>query len=249
MKIALLIHGQPRFTPAFQILMAQLQGWDQADLYFVLWRSDWAQDAEEAQAKIQPILAPGYNIKEIIITDQPDRPLPNPKFSHPTDEKESVRWWYKRRVGMWLSLKMAFDLVDPNENYDLILKVRGDGRLDRSINLASVDIAPYKMLYPCWPRNGYPGGEICDQFLIADYEGMSFYADMINHIDEYIVEVYPEWESDVHRWASEHMLNHHMVKNGRTQHCADFRHMLKNDGRADCDDKDLHLQIGKNPTK
>lgn len=246
MRVALLIHGQPRFTQAFQILMKQLQGFDQADLYFVLWRSDWASTAEEAKAKIQPILDPRYVIKDIVITEQPERALPNPRLQHLTDEKESVRWWYKRRVGMWLSLKMAFDLV--KEEYDLILKVRGDGRLDRDIDLSTVDIAPFKMLYPCWPRNGYPGGEINDQFLIANREGMTFYADMINHIDQYMVEVYPEWEHDVHRWASEHMLNHHMVKNGYTQHCANFRHMLKNDGRADCDDKDLHLGIGKNPT-
>lgn len=226
--------------------MKQLQGFDQADLYFALWKSDWASTSDQARAKIQPILDPRYVIKDIVIAEQPERALPNPQLQHLTDEKESVRWWYKRRVGMWLSLQIAFDLV--KEDYDLILKVRGDGRLDRDIDLSTIDIAPYKMLYPCWPRNGYPGGEINDQFLIANREGMTFYADMINHIDQYMVEVYPDWEHDVHRWASEHMLNHHMVKNGYTQHCANFRHMLKNDGRADCDDKDLHLGIGKNPT-
>jgi hypothetical protein len=247
MKIALLVHGQPRFTPAFQILMSQLQGWSQANLYFGLWKSSWAETSEQAFAKIDPILNPGYRIKDILVIDQPDRPLPNPKLLHDTDEYASIRWFYKRRIGMWLSLKLTWDLV--KEDYDLIIKIRGEGRLDQNINLNEIDIDQYEMIYPCYPRHGILGGEICDQFLISNKKGMDFYANLINYIDEYIPEVCPEWETKGHDWASEHLLNYYMVKHNKVQHCMNFKHLLKQEGRADCDDKDVHLPIGSNPTK
>jgi hypothetical protein len=46
MKIALIAGGQPRFTPSFLVLMSQLTGFDSADLYLTLWRTNWAQTNE-----------------------------------------------------------------------------------------------------------------------------------------------------------------------------------------------------------
>lgn len=246
MKAALIIGGQPRFTDAFRILMTQLKGVEQADIYMCLWATAWARNAEEARAKIEPILAPGYTLKKIEVMLQPPFRLPSPKKSHITEEKESVRWWYKRRRGMWTSIRRAFDLID--QDYDVIIKCRGDGRLDKDIDISSFDLSK-GLVYPSWPRNGWPGGKICDQFAFGLHKDMKFYVGMIDHMDEYIPVVCDYWEDNVHDWASEHLLNHHLVTHGVEQILGDFGHVLKGEGRSEFDDKDLHLGIGINPTK
>lgn len=245
MKAAILLGGQPRFTEAFPILMRQLKGLTQADMYMCLWASNWARTAEEARAKIEPILAPGYTLKKIEVIDQPPYQLPPHAKQHNTEEKESVRWWYKRRLGMWMSINRAFNLVE--EDYDVYIKCRGDGRLDRDIDISLFDLNR-GLVYPAWPRHGWPGKEICDQFAFGTRKDMRFYVDMVNHIDQYIPEVCSYWEDNVHDWASEHMLSHHLVKHGVAEIIGDFKHFLKHEGRSSFDDKDLHLGVGRNPT-
>jgi hypothetical protein len=245
MKAALILGGQPRFTEAFNILMSQLNGIEQADIYACFWATAWARTAEEARAKIEPILLPGFTLKEIEVVAQPKYQLPPHTGQHYTEEKESVRWWYKRRLGMWTSIRRAFDLI--KDDYDVIIRCRPDGRLDKTLDISSFDLSK-GLIYPAWPRNGWPGGKICDQFAFGLYSDMRFYTEVVDHINNYIPEVCDYWESNVHDWASEHMLNHHLVKHGVEQIIGDFGHVLKGEGRSNFDDKDLHLGIGNNPT-
>jgi hypothetical protein len=244
MKVAIILGGQPRFTEAFKILMQQLQGFDQADFFMCLWKTDWASTSQEARSKIEPMLLPNYNLKNLIVMSQPQYQLPQCKKDHPTEDKGGVRWYYKRRYGMWLSSYIAYHLID--QKYDLVIKARGDGRLDRAVNLSSIDLSP-KLIFPSYPRHGHPGGEICDQFVFGSHEGMAFYVDMVNKMNDYIPQVCSFWEDDPHEWASEHLLNWHLVQNNLPQCIGDYKHILKYEGRSSFDDKDTHLGIGSVP--
>lgn len=233
MKIALIGHGQPRFTNAFIVLMKQLKGFERADFYMNFWSTPWAPTSDHLKNILDPVLEPGFNLKRVEVLDEPTYQLPPHVLNHESHEKESTHWWYRRRRGMWLSLKMAYDLID--EDYDIIIKFRPDGRLDRDIDVNTLDMSQ-DMIYPSNHRCGFDAMKICDQFVFATPAGMKFYSDMINHIDEYIPKIAPGWEHNVHTWASEHLLGYHMLLNKKVQHVGDYQHLLRVDGVSPNDD-------------
>jgi hypothetical protein len=238
MKVALIVAGQPRFTPSFPIFLNQLKGVDQIDVYMFLWDSWWATTSEQALSKIQPLCPPLYNIKRIVVEKEPPYQLPPHQFNHNTEEKESVRWWYKRRRAMWMSTYRAFELIE--EPYDMIIKGRGDVRLDRDLDLNTVDMSR-GAVGPANNRHGTKGREICDQLCIGTPEDMRFFANMTFHVDNYIPIVCDYWEQDVHDWASEHLLGYYYFKHNKQQVPGNFNIALKAEGRSLFDDKDLHL--------
>ena len=240
MRIALMAAGQPRFTQAFDIFLRQLKGMGQADLYFYFWDSPWAHTPQEAEIKISPSLFDPYKIKKIIIEPEPPYQLPSHILEHNTEEKESVRWWYRRRRSMWLSIHRVFKLI-PNE-YDMIIKFRGEGRLDRDLDLRTIDLSQGS-ISPENNRHGTKGREACDQICFGTYEQIKFFSKMTHYLDGYIFEVYPQWESDVHGWSSEHLLGWHYFKNVQYQLPGNFKYALKHEGRSSFDDKDLHVPI------
>lgn len=234
MKIALLCHGQPRFTNAFMVMMDQLTGFDQADFYMGLWATPWAPNEQAFRDKAEPAMLPGYNLKSVSIVPQPVCPLPNPVLNHNINEAESVGWWYTRRHSMWQSLKMTYDLI--NEDYDMLIKFRPDGRLDREIDVNTIDLT-HDLVYPSNHRNGLDAMKLCDQFVFASPKGMLFYSDLINHFDKYISQVDTNWEHNPHPWSSEHLLGHHMLVNNRTLNIGNYQHLLRVDGVSPNDDK------------
>lgn len=241
MKVALFIAGQPRFTPAFHIYLRQLKGITQGDFHMCLWESDWAWNEEQARAKIEPMLGEPFKLKKLSIVKEPPYQLPPyTKLVHVTEEKESVRWWYKRRRGMWQSTNYVFNMID--DEYDAVIKCRGDGRFYSDVDIASVDISKGS-ISPSNCRHGIIGKEVSDQWCMGTYDDMKFFSDMIYHMDEYIPEMCPDWETDVHRWASEYLLGRHYLKYNRQQLAGNFQYALKADGRAYMDDKDLHVPI------
>jgi len=242
MKVALMLAGLPRFTPSFPIFLNQLKGVEQLDVYMYLWASQWAITSEEATDKIRQIFPSQYNIKCVVVEPEPLYQLPPHQLTHNTEQKESVRWWYKRRRAMWLSTYRVFELI--NEPYDMIIKCRGDVKLDRDLDLTTVDLSQ-GAVGPANNRHGTPGREICDQFCIASPEDMRFFANMTFHVDEYIPIVCDYWEHDVHDWASEHLLGYYYFKNNKQQVPGNFKIALKADGRSEYDDKDLHLPVGR----
>jgi hypothetical protein len=241
MKIALLGHGQPRFTQAFIILQQQLKGFDQADFYMCLWADNWVQTPEQARTALEPHILPGYKLKDLIVTPQPQYQLPPHKLEHIGEEKESIRWWYKRRWGMWLSLKMAYDLI--KEQYDIVIKFRPDGRLDREIDLRTLDMSK-GLIFPNNHLAGLEAMRICDQFVFGTQIEMKFYSDLINNFDNYILALAPDrWEYSVHNnWSSEHILGAHMLLNNKSQFKGDYQHLLRVDGTSPNDD---HWYQGK----
>jgi len=235
MKIALMCGGQPRFTQSFIILQQQLKGFDVADMYMCLWATPGAPDSDSARQQLETIIHPNYNLKQVKVMEQHPWTLPPHKLQHDFNAVESSAWWYKRRHGMWSSTKEVFDMI-PDE-YDMIIKFRPEGRLDREIDVRTIDLSN-DMVFPSNHRNGFADMKICDQFLFANRKGMEFYADVINHFNDYILEIYPDnWEVNPHDWASEHLLGHHMLKNNRTQTVGNYQHLLRVDGVSPFDDK------------
>jgi hypothetical protein len=251
MKIAMIAGGQPRFTSEFLELLTQLQGFDSADLYLTFWTTDWVNSVEEGVSKIKSILPPKYNLVRLNIVDQPERNLPPHQKEHPPAEPENVRWAYKRRTGMWISTKMSFDMIEGQ--YDAYIKFRPDGMLSGPLDLGKLDLVNNELIYPAWPRNGKPGEEICDQFVVGTESGMRFYCDMINHFDKYIPVVSSNWEDDIHTWASEHLLAQHLKENNKPQSLGDFGHILAGipgsvtPGRSRFTDKHYHHPIIPGP--
>jgi hypothetical protein len=251
MKIAMIAGGQPRFTSEFLELLNQLQGFDSADLYLTFWKTDWVNTVEEGISKIQSILPSKYKLAGLQIVEQPIRNLPSHVKHHLPAEPENVRWAYNRRTGMWISTKMSFDMIETE--YDAYIKFRPDGMLSESVDIRSLDLVNKELIYPDWPRNGKPGEEICDQFVIGTKEGMKFYCDMINHFDRYIPVVAPNWEDDIHTWASEHLLAQHLKEHNKPQTLGGFGHILAGipgaitQGRSRFTDKHYHHPIIPGP--
>jgi hypothetical protein len=247
MNIALIMGGQPRFTESFLILMSQLHGFENADIYACFWKDEeWAETPEEARSKIEAILDPRYQLKNLAYFDQPEKALPTKRVYTETGV-DTVPWAYKRRYGMWLSTAIANNIVD--RKYDLFIKCRPDGKLDGDLNLELLEM-PERLLFPKFPKFGMVGKETNDQFVIGTREGMQFYCDMIHHIDEYIPEVCGWWEDEYWEWMSEALLRHHFEKNGWDYVEGDFSHILKAEGRSKFDDgrdRDI-IPIGRDPT-
>lgn len=254
MKVALFSSGQPRFTECFPRLMTQLEGFDQADIYFGFWNSSWASSEEEAVKKIEKVLLPRYRIAKLILRDQPHFELPPHKLYHPPAQPENIRWWYERRMAMWQCLKMTFDLI-PNE-YDVIVRFRPDGYISRVLDLRQIDLQKHNLIYPEWPGAGWEWAWLNDQFAIGNYEGMKFYVGLADVFPEYVVKSDPNWEINGRdcTWSSEHILGLYMKENNQPLITANFSSHLAGaakseiQGRSKYTDKHYHLPIISDPT-
>ena len=224
MRVALIAGGQPRFTHEFLVLLSQLQGFDQADLYFSFWNIGWTNDVYEGARRIQTILPEKYRLAKLQIIDQPQYDLPPHRLNHPPEYYPNVHWAYKRRLGMWQSTQMAFNLID--KQYDAIIKVRPDGMLEKNLHVDQLDLVNNELVFPLGPVHGIPGHEVCDQFVVGTHDGIKFYSEMADNFGKYVPEVCPQWEEDIHSWASEHILGYHLAVNGKKQTRGDFYHIL-----------------------
>lgn len=247
MRIALITGGQPRFTAEFLQLLNQITGFDTADLYCTFWNSDWVKDANEGFQKVASILPPNYNLAKLQIVDQPSYNLPPHLKEHAPAEYANVHWAYKRRLGMWLSTQLSFNMIEGN--YDAVLKIRPDGMLNCNVELNKLDLTNNELIFPNYPRHGTPGKEICDQFVIGTYEGVKFYTSLADRFQEYVPVVAPNWEDDIHVWSSEHLLAHHLQANNKTQVIGGFGCILPGNpgavtnGRSPFTDNHFHHQI------
>lgn len=248
MKIALIAAGQPRFTPDFIEFMHQLHGFNQGDFYFNFWTTpEWAGSVEEGSEKIQKILPPQYRLAKLQIVDQPAYDLPPHKLQHPPAQPENINWWYKRRVGLWQSLQLAFNLID--QEYDAIVRFRPDGCLFEPLDISKVDLVNNDLIFPDYARNGFEDFKICDLFSIGTYEGMKFYCNMADHFRDLVPVADPKWELNGHgTWSPEHVFAVYMKMNNRQQVLGDFKFHINRYGRSRFTDKHYHHQIVPDPT-
>lgn len=251
MKIALIAGGQPRFTAEFLELTKQLKGFDIADLYLNFWTTDWVDSPATAINKISSILPANYRVKRLAIVDQPCYNLPPHLKDHPPESPENVNWAYKRRHGMWASTRMSFDMID--RHYDAVIKFRPDGMLTNDLDVSALDLQNNELIFPNYPRNGTPGEEICDQFVVGTHQGLKFYSSLIDRFQEYVPLVSKEWEDNIHTWASEHVLAYHLKVNNKPQVLGNYGHILAGapgaitQGRSRFTDKHYHHPIIEGP--
>jgi hypothetical protein len=252
MNIAMVYGGQPRFTYEFIDLMRRLKGFDTADIYMVLWRSDWAQTDEEAIRRIEKVLLPRYRIGNIVVVDEPDHEFP-PGCEHLSPPRDqNVAWWYHRLYIQCLGLSWAFDLID--QPYDAVIRFRGDGSVDRELDISKIAFDKTPLLTPNNGRAGFPDFKINDQFAVGTQDMIKFYCDLGKHIKELVSESDPDWnKSDIldgtkWTWGKEHLLGYRMRKHGIPLHVGDFGVTMNAYGRSRFTDKHYHHGIAKDPT-
>lgn len=242
MKVAIITAGQPRFTPDFLIVLSQLRGFEQADLFVNLWESDWASSEEQGFHKVQKVLPPHIKLKKLKIVKEPERIIPP---MDPAADKDNVKWWYVRRIGQIHCLKMAFDLID--EHYDIVVRIRPDGSLSGPLDLSSLDLINNEMIF-CgnWTNNDQDPN---DQFFVGTYEGMKFLCSIYDSFDQCMMSANPAWSTDVWHWALERLIREHYNLHGKSMLRGPFTHEINRVGKsAYTVDKHLHHSIAPDPT-
>lgn len=248
MKIALITCGHPRFTPDFITFMHQLQGFNRADIYINFWTTDWAKDEVEARTKIERVLLPKYNLAKIQIRDQPPYSLPPHTIQLEPPRPENVLWWYERRIGMWQGLKMAYNLID--QDYDAVIRFRVDGRFFDNVYVSGLDLKNNELLYQTHARAGFDNFRICDLFTVGTQEGMKFYCDLADHLQEIIPIADPNWQYRYNGpWSSEHCLAIYLQQHNKKQVFGDFNFHINWNGRSRFTDHHFHHPILPDPTE
>jgi len=247
MKIAMFTGGQPRFTEDFLTLLKQLSGFESADLYIALWKSDWVTNEEEGVRKINKILPTPYKLAKLSIIDEPHCELPPHTLNHPPEEYTNIRWWYRRRRGQLLSLSYAFDLID--KPYDAYVRFRLDGCLDKNLDISTLDLTNNEFIMPGWPLCGYPGRKLCDQFSVGTYEGMKFFCNLGKQVNKFITISDPQWEHNEHgNWSPEHLIATYYDYYNKKIALGNFGAVLNSRGRSRYTDKHYHHPIVSDPT-
>jgi hypothetical protein len=248
MRVALIAAGQPRFTPDFLTLLSQLKGFEHGDLYFGFWSSPWAASEEEATKKISRIIPSNYSIQKIKISEQPPYELPKHSLKHLPPNPENIHWHFKRRLGLWQSLQMTFNLID--KEYDAIIRYRPDGCLEEDLDISTLDLKNNDLIFPCTNRHGFDDFKVCDLFAVGTYQGIKFYCDLADHFKDLVPIADPFWEYKGHgTWSSEHVFGLYMKKYGRQQILGNFKFNINNFGRSKYTDKHYHHPIVKDPTE
>jgi hypothetical protein len=257
MKIALLTGGQPRFTPDFVDLMNQLKGFDSADIYMTLWKSNWAMDEATARAKIETILLPQYRLAKIQLVDEPVHELPPHPVKLDPPQPENIRWWYDRIASQLTSITMAYDLID--QDYDAIIRFRLDGQLlSGKLDIGSMDLKNYDLIFPMTPRTGPNDSLVTDQFVIGNRKGMNFYCGTGREFKELIPVLDPKWyEIGGHPiypnyrgpWGPEYLLDYRMRRDNINAVCGNYHHTFNMYGRSRFTDKHYHHLIVPDPTE
>lgn len=257
MKIALITGGQPRFTSDFITLMDQLTGFDSADIYMALWKSDWANDEAVARIKIEKVLRPRYKLAKVKLIDEPVHDLPPHPVLLDPPSPENIQWWYQRTASQLTSNTMAFDLID--QQYDVVIKFRLDGRLESNLDLQSLDLVTNKLISPFDGWNGPTGKSASDQFIIGTQEGMRLFCGLGREFKELIPIVDPTWYqmtaypgySALHRgpWSTEALLVTYLKKYNEVPAFGNFQHVFNTKGRSRFTDKHYHHPIVPDPTE
>jgi hypothetical protein len=232
--------------------MDQLTGFDSADIYMALWKSDWAQTAEEARSKIEKILPSQYRLAKIIIVDEPPYELPAHTFTLSSPHPENTTWWYKRIFAQFTGLTMAFNLID--QEYDAVIKFRVDGSLEQSLDIRSLDLKTNPLIFSSNAGCGFDYCKISDLFFVGTLEGMKFNCGLSKEFKELVVAADPTWgDSDIvdgtWTWGTEHLMGFYMKKYNFPVAYGNFRVTLNSRGRSKYTDRHYHHQIVQDPTE
>ena len=252
MKIAMVYGGQPRFTQEFIDVMDRLKGFGTADIYMVLWRTDWAQDDAAAADRISKVLKTPYRLAKIKVVNEPAYEFPPGGEHLSPPNNQNTAWWYSRLHIQSLGLAWAFDLID--QDYDCVVRFRGDGSVNRTIDLRSINLSTTPLVTPNNGQAGFPDLKLNDQFAIGTQSAIGIYCSLGYHIKELVPTCDPEWNRsdtlDASRWTwgREHLLGHWLRQRGIPITVGDFGITLNAYGRTSFTDKHYHHGIAKDPT-
>lgn len=248
MKVAFVGGGQPRFTPDLLDFFKQVKGVQQADIYLVIWKSEWATNDDQARKKITRILPQNWRLREIRIVDEPDYILPDDAPLLDPPKPINVAWWYKRCYNQCYSLSLAADLLDPNE-YDLISRFRGDSSLDRELDLTTLANND-KIIIPNNAGSGWPDYPFSDLFFIGNTTSMMTYFQLGKEFPKYVKISDPNWFNNPEgswrgEWISGTYLKHKNISCVK----GPFNVRLNTYGRSRFTDKHYHHGIAPDPTE
>jgi hypothetical protein len=252
MKIALITGGLPRFTPDFVDLMTKIKGFESADIYMCLWKTDWATTAEQARSKIERILAPGFRLAKIKVVDEPPYQLPHHTFPLSPPAPENTTWRYKRIFAQFIGLTMTFDLID--QEYDAVIKFRVDGSLEKELDVRTLDLKNHPLIFSSNDGAGFDYCRVSDLFFAGTQEAMRFYCSLSNEFRELVPAADPKWgDSDIvdgtWKWGAEHLIGFYLRKYNFRISYGDFRATLNSFGRSKYTDKHYHHKIAPDPTE
>jgi hypothetical protein len=253
MKIALITGGQPRFTYDFIQLMNQLKGFDSADIYMTLWKTDWATTNEQARAKIEKVLLPKYRLAGIELVDEPEYKLPphTIQLSPPIDDRY-ITWWYKRLYLGSLGIAQAYDLID--QNYDAVVTFRLDASTDRNIDLSQYDFSQNKLICSSNGHSGFPDFKINDQLVFGSQACIKTFCELGKHIKELVPLSDPYWSKNdiidaTWTWGREFLIGYYMKKHNISLEYGNFNVIMNTFGRSRFTDKHFHHPIAQDPTE
>lgn len=186
MKIAILISGEPRFTNFIDDFINSLQGVDQADWFFYLWRETphneifervpegWHNipSREWAINNIKNRLPNNHNVANLKLGEQYESP-----------GTDAI---YKQFWGIYQSNLLRQEYEKNNGNYDLVIRARSDLLINDPINLqyirSQLDYNSKLVFLPEGPRYGYNKDTINDQFAISSPDNIKIYTELVNYI-------------------------------------------------------------------
>jgi len=230
MKVAFITSGLPRFRPEFDDQLKNLQNFDQADWFFLLWKGKEDQyiapswpinDLEQTKERIQRNLPANHRIAHIELVDPPpyiynDRPL---NLTHWTT---APNIWY-----MWYGLKtvnqMRLDYEKMAGEYDLVIRTRPDISINEPVNLQLakewLDQNPMSLLTPADGRTCLVGQPVNDQFAIGLSPTITKYCECFDNLFNYNDQGLP--------YHAESLLAYHFMQTGISTPMTNFTQSIR----------------------
>lgn len=222
MKVAIMVSGLPRFTEHFDTLLENLKHYNHIDWFFYLWKSDhrydprispnWCNNRSDLYRRLVANLPPnnfvaGLHLAEMPVFDQS-------KHYNTMEIASPLRVWT-----MYCGIKAVNRMRERYEptigTYDLVIRTRVDGTIDRPIYLDKanewlMDQPSETLIIPANGRLGFvpygqPLNPVNDNFAIGKSCTLSTYSRVLDYIDQYTAEGIP--------MTAESMLGYHLLKN------------------------------------
>ena len=222
MKVAIMVSGLPRFTENFDILLENLQHYNQIDWFFYLWKSNhqydprispnWCNNRSDLYRRLVSYMPSNNFVASVQLADMPV--FDESKKYNTMEVANPLRVWT-----MYCGIKSVNRIREQHEishgKYDLVIRTRVDGMIDRPIYLDRAKEwlmrQPFEtLIIPANGRLGFvPFGQtlnpVNDNFAIGESCTMSTYSRVLDYIDQYTEEGIP--------MTAESMLGYHLLKN------------------------------------
>lgn len=243
-RLAILIQGEPRFCTEFDQFISSVQGYDQVDWYFYLWKTSpatsyivghdghtvvapfWQNiNNELAIEKLKKALPKNHQVIRFEAVDQTEVPIYQLTDNCAPETNQSNVWkmWYSLHKAN--AMKIEYE-QSQNFKYDLVIRTRPDvglyGNISPEAIIPRIERENNLVLIPGNKKCGYNGTWICDLVGVSSSDNMNIYADLYNQALEHHargVKFHPET-----------MLGRHLEHNQLRYESGDFTIEFRNLG-------------------